>query len=58
MKVDLQHDRLPDEGFELDDPENDDDIVIVMMMMIIMIMMIKKKICYFHAIDPPTVILK
>jgi len=34
LKVVLQHDRLPDEGFELDDPENDDDIVVMMMMMI------------------------
>ena len=43
LKVDLQHDRLPDEGFELDDPENDDVMMIVMMMM----MMIKKKISLF-----------
>jgi len=37
LKVDIQHDGIPDEGFELNDPEMDDDILVVMMMMMMMI---------------------
>jgi hypothetical protein len=44
LKVVLQHYRLPDEGFALDDPENDDDIVVVLVMVVVVVvvmMMIK-----------------
>jgi len=51
LKLILQHDRLPDDGFELDDPENDGDIVVVvvvvMMLMMMMMMLIMIKISLF-----------